>query len=49
MLPSIQKYSDNSLFYEYMFVNDFSLNNYKSIFTSLNNKVQSGKFKYIVR
>ena len=45
----LQFNSDNALFYEYMFVNDSSLNKYKSIFSSINNKIQSGKFKYKVR
>ena len=47
----LQFNADNVLFYEYMFVNDSSLDKYKLIYTSLKNKVktESGRFKYKVR
>jgi hypothetical protein len=39
---------NNTLFYEYMFVNGTSLYNYTTIYPSLTNKIKSGKYKYTI-
>jgi hypothetical protein len=39
---------NNTLFYEYMFVNGTSLSNYTTIYPSLTNKIKSGKYKYTI-
>ena len=41
--------SDNSLFYEYMFMNNTVLNKYKTIFNIRPGNIKTGQFKYIVR
>jgi hypothetical protein len=40
---------DNTLFYEYMFMNNTVLNKYKTIFNIRPGNIKTGQFKYIVR